>query len=415
MPASQLNNIYPKEDLSIQTKRFASLTARHKKQFSSENLRFFSSPGRTEICGNHTDHNHGKVIAAAIHLDSIAAAQINNSSRVTIFSEGYDSPFEVDLSDLEIQKREKGTTNALIRGIAAGLHHHGYNIAGFNATLMSDVLPGSGLSSSASVEVLIGTIFNHFFNDGKIPAEEIAQISRFAENQYFGKPCGLMDQMACAKGNIIAIDFGDENHPQVLPINFDFSTINYKLVILDTGGNHANLTEDYAAIPGEMKKIANFFKKSVLADLDEKKFYQSLGELKKSVSHRAILRGIHFFNENHRVEAMIEAFANEDFTKILNLITASGNSSYKYLQNIYSNQNPQEQGPGLALALTENFLKTGKQGACRIHGGGFAGTIQVLLPFKQVNNYIDYISPVFGKDSAQILNIRPLGATEILL
>jgi galactokinase len=233
---------------------------------------------------------------------------------------------------------------------------------------MSDVLPGSGLSSSASVEVLIGTIFNHFFNDGKIPAEEIAQISRFAENQYFGKPCGLMDQMACAKGNIIAIDFGDENHPQVLPINFDFSTINYKLVILDTGGNHANLTEDYAAIPGEMKNIANFFKKSVLADLDEKKFYQSLGELKKSVSHRAILRGIHFFNENHRVEAMIEAFANEDFTKILNLITASGNSSYKYLQNIYSNQNPQEQGPGLALALTENFLKTGKQGACRIHG-----------------------------------------------
>jgi galactokinase len=415
MPASQLNNIYPKEDLSIQTKRFASLTARHKKQFSSENLRFFSSPGRTEICGNHTDHNHGKVIAAAIHLDSIAAAQINNSSRVTIFSEGYDSPFEVDLSDLEIQEREKGTTNALIRGIAARLHHHGYNIAGFNATLMSDVLPGSGLSSSASVEVLIGTIFNHFFNDGKIPAEEIAQISRFAENQYFGKPCGLMDQMACAKGNIIAIDFGDENHPQVLPINFDFSTINYKLVILDTGGNHANLTEDYAAIPGEMKNIANFFKKSVLADLDEKKFYQSLGELKKSVSHRAILRGIHFFNENHRVEAMIEAFANEDFTKILNLITASGNSSYKYLQNIYSNQNPQEQGPGLALALTENFLKTGKQGACRIHGGGFAGTIQVLLPFKQVNNYIDYISPVFGKDSAQILNIRPLGATEILL
>lgn len=414
----KLSDIYTFDNIENQKLRFKKLLNLFNENFTNKNdnnIRYFSTPGRTEIGGNHTDHNHGKVIAASINLDSIAVVQNNNSNIVKIYSEGFPKPFIVDITNLEIIESEKETTNALIRGIASGLKNNNYKTGGFNAYLTSDVLRGSGLSSSASIEVLLGSIFNNLFNDGEISPHKIAKIGQYAENQYFGKPCGLMDQMACSVGNIISIDFNNPEKPIVHPVNFDFASTEYRLIVLDTGGNHADLTEDYASIPKEMKQIANYFHKSVCREISKTEFYKNLNTLKNKFSHRAILRVLHFFNENTRVDLQVNALENSNIPLFLQLIKESGNSSFKWLQNIFTIKNPQEQGVSLALALTEDFLNKIDDGACRVHGGGFAGTIQIFIKKRFIQEYIDFMVPIFGKNSIQVLTIRQIGSTEITL
>jgi galactokinase len=396
-----------------QIERYQDLKQNFVKRFGYQSLDFFSTPGRTEIGGNHTDHNHGRVIAASVNLDSIATAAKNNNLVVTIYSDGYKNPFVVDLSDLSIYNNEKEETSALIRGIAAKFAESGFEIGGFDCCMSSTVLPGSGLSSSASVEVLIGTIFNHLFNDGKIAPEEIAKIGQFAENNYFGKPCGLMDQMACAVGGIISIDFADPVNPVVKKINFDFSRENFSLLVVDTGGNHSDLTDDYAAIPAEMKAVAGFFGAEYLRDVSFDTFREEIPKIRNKFGDRAVLRAFHFLKENERVMEQVKVLEDGEFQSFLNHVNASGNSSFKWLQNIYTFKNVNEQGLTLALSLTENFIKEIKTGACRVHGGGFAGTIQVFLPDTAVKEYINLMQSVFDENSVMVLGIRQVGTVKI--
>ncbi len=406
------SKIYGKEKSKIdyQFERYNRLLEKFYHRFNHSNLHFFSTPGRTEIGGNHTDHNHGRVLAAAVNLDSIAIAATNESMTVNLFSEGYQKPFIVDLDDLRINAKEEGTTNALIRGIAARFKELGNNVGGFNACCTSDVLQGSGLSSSASIEVLIGTIFNHLFNNGKIAAEKVASFGQYAENTYFGKPCGLMDQMTCAAGGIISIDFEDPGNPRVTKVNFDFAVHDYSLLVVDTGGSHADLTADYASIPEEMKSVANYFGFDFCRQLSKEKFFSQIAELRKKTGDRSLLRVLHFFEDNERVLNQIKALENDDFQNFLSLVNESGNSSFKWLQNVYSTKNVNEQGVPLALALTEKYISEIKEGACRVHGGGFAGTILVFLPNQTINKYIEMIEEVFGPEKVLVLSIRQEGS-----
>lgn len=399
--------------LEKKIKRYQNLINQFCEKFSEHNWHLFSTPGRTEIGGNHTDHNHGRVLAASVNLDSISVAAITNANTVTMYSEGYPEPFIVNLDHLEKVADETGTTFALIRGIAARLKQLGYQIGGFNATVTSDVLQGSGLSSSASIEVLIGTIFNYFFNDGKISPQTIAIIGQYAENEFFGKPCGLMDQTTCAVGGIITIDFKSPKEPVVDKIDFDFNSENYSLLVVDTGGNHAELTDEYASIPGEMKSVAREFGAEVCRDLDNEDLIRTIKELRPKVGDRAILRTLHFLGENARVVQQVEMLKKGDFEKFLSLVNDSGNSSFKWLQNIYTAKNVHEQGVALALALTENYLSNFQKGACRVHGGGFAGTIQVFLPNSDVHNYIQLIESVFGVGKVLVLGLRPYGTLHL--
>jgi galactokinase len=400
------------EIVSYQNKRFENLTKRFNEVFESQPVKYFSTPGRTEISGNHTDHNHGMVIAASINLDSIACVAKANSV-VTVFSEGYEKPFNVQLDNLNPIDVESGTTNALIRGIASCFVERGFNVGGFNACISSDVLQGSGLSSSASIEVLIGTIFNHLYNNGKIPPEEIAKIGQYAENVYFKKPCGLMDQMACAIGGIISIDFSNSFNPVVRQIDFDFSTQNYSLVFIHTGGSHINLTNDYAAIPKEMKEVASELSKEYCSEVSYKNFLNNIQNIRHKISDRAILRAYHFFKENERVEKQISALTQNNFKEFLSLVNKSGDSSYKYLQNIYSSNDVTYQPVSIALAFSEDFIRNLGEGACRVHGGGFEGTIQILIPDKFVIEFADYISKLSNNFKVLNLKIRRVGTTEI--
>lgn len=404
---------YSRDDntLANKIKRFQNLIDKFKQTFQENDPHLFSTPGRTEIGGNHTDHNHGRVLAGSVNLDSIAVATKNNSSRVTIISKGYPKPFIVNIDQLEKVNEEKETTSALIRGIAARLKQLGFQIGGFNACITSDVLPGSGLSSSASIEVLIGTIFNYLFNNGKISPQQIAIIGQYAENEYFGKPCGLMDQTTCAVGGIVTIDFQNPKQPVVRKVNFDFASQNYSLLVVDTGGNHANLTDEYASVPREMKSVANQFGVEVCREISYDDLIQKVKEIRPRVGDRAILRAFHFLGDNVRVLDQVAALERDDFQKFLSLVNASGNSSFKWLQNIYTTKNVQEQGVSLALALTEGYISELGEGACRVHGGGFAGTIQAFLPNAAVSEYIKLIESVFGEGKAVVLSIRPHGTT----
>ena len=395
--------------ISYQNIRFEKLAKRFNELFGSQPVKYFSTPGRTEISGNHTDHNHGMVIAASINLDSIACVA-QADSVVKIFSEGYEKPFIVQLDQLNPIDVESGTTNALIRGIASSFVEKGFNVGGFNACISSDVLQGSGLSSSASIEVLIGTIFNHLYNDGKIQPEEIAKIGQYAENVYFKKPCGLMDQMACAIGGIITIDFYDPEYPVINKIDFEFLSTGYKLIVVDTEADHANLTEEYASIPNEMKQVAKYFNKEYCSEISIEELLSEIKSLRKKVSDRAILRAIHFLEENKRVEKQIDALNKNNFEEFLRLVNESGNSSYKYLQNIYSPHNVEEQEVSLALALSDIFIKEKGRGACRVHGGGFAGTILLFLPEELIEEYKTFITKAFKEDSVKVLSIRHYGA-----
>ena len=395
--------------ITTKIKRFENLIDKFKQNFQEQGWQLFSTPGRTEIGGNHTDHNHGRVLAASVNLDSITVASKSGSNSIIMISEGYPDPFIVNLDQLEQVRDEKETTSAIIRGIAARFKQSGFHIRGFNAVVSSDVLPGSGLSSSASIEVLIATIFNYLFNDGKIPPQTIAIIGQYAENEYFGKPCGLMDQTTCAVGGIVTIDFKNPKEPIVKKINFDFSHQNYSLLVVDTGGNHADLTDDYASIPREMKSVAQKFGAEVCREINYDDLIQKIKSLRPEVGDRAILRAIHFQDDNARVVKQVEALEKGDFQKFLSLVNASGNSSFKWLQNIYTVKNVQEQGVSLALAITEKYISEIGEGACRVHGGGFAGTIQVFLPNAAVSEYIKLIESVFGEGKAQVLSIRPHG------
>ena len=399
----------------------------------SGELRVFSVPGRTELGGNHTDHNRGKVLAASIQLDAAAVAAPRADKKVFFRSTGHPD-VKVDLSDLSPKEGEKGNTNALVRGIAAEFAAQGTPVNGFTANGDSMVLPGSGLSSSAAVEVLFAKIFDNLYCGGKRSALELAKIGQKAENVYFGKPCGLMDQTACASGGAVAIDFEDLSNPRVKQIDFDPTAAGYALCVVNTKGNHADLTPDYAAIPAEMKAAAAFFGKTVLRELNEETLLAGLGDLRKATGDRAILRALHFYNENRRVDAMLAALESlnahsaekkgdargDAIETFLALVRESGDSSWEILQNIYSPKHPNEQGVSLALALTKNFLKghgacLGKHlGACRVHGGGFAGTIQAYIPLDRLEDYRKLMEGVCGKDALTVLRIRALGATELV-
>lgn len=408
-----LADVYGRDQVAQQLRRHDRLFQKYRDLFSSTEVQLFTAPGRTEIGGNHTDHNHGKVLAAAVNLDAIAAAARSDDGCVTIHSDTYATPFEVSLRDLSPDPSEERTTQALIRGIAARFQALGYNIGGFRACLTSEVMIGSGLSSSACIEVLLGTIMNVFYNGGSIPAIEIAKIGQHAENIYFKKPCGLMDQIACALGGIVAIDFEDPEKPAIKKVEFDFAAHHHSLVVVNTGGSHADLTDDYAAIPAEMKAVAGQLGGKVCRDVSLQSVIHHCRDLRGQVGDRAILRALHFLHENRRVVEQVEALEKGDFDAFLALVRDSGNSSWKWLQNCSSTQNPAAQSITLALALTENFLKDAPSGACRVHGGGFAGTIQVFMPEMLVSDYAKLMEPIFGADAVTVLRIRNHGARHI--
>ena len=395
------------------------------------NLRVFSAPGRTELGGNHTDHNRGKVLAASIQLDSVAIVQARKDKTVFFRSTGYPDVKTrlTDSSgapDLKPKTQEQGKTEALVRGIAAELDKRGCNAGGFSANAASTVLPGSGLSSSAAVEVLFGRIFDCLYGEGKRSSLEIAQIGQIAENVFFGKPCGLMDQTACASGGAVAINFADAAHPEVKQINFDLAAVGYALCVVNTRGSHADLTPDYAAVPTEMKKAAYLLGKPVLGELEKEMVLARAADIRKNFGDRALLRALHFFDENERVDAMAAALTEMDkaaepaekqqlLNRYLDLVNESGDSSWELLQNVYSSRSPETQGVSVALALSRNFFRKQKlHGAARVHGGGFAGTIQAYIPLDAVDTYRTRIEPVFGSDSVTILRIRPRGAVELI-
>ena len=374
--------------------------------FGGKPAHYFSAPGRTEIGGNHTDHQRGRVLAAAVNLDTVAAVRENGTDEIRIQSAGY--PFcRIDLKDLTPKTEEINTTPALIRGVAARFVQMGCAVKGFDAYCESDVLPGSGLSSSAAYEVLIGTIINHLFFDAKASAAEVAQIGQYAENVFFGKPCGLMDQTASAVGNLVTIDFLDKDHPVIQPVDFDFSSCAHALCIIDSGADHADLTDEYAAVPGEMKAIAAFFGKEVLTQISEADFYAAIPALRKQCGDRAVLRAIHFYQENARVPMQVAALQKGDFETFLKLIKESGYSSYMYLQNVIPAGYKEHQDVALALALCEHYLQ-GK-GAYRVHGGGFAGTVQAFVPYDMLEDFQKGIDGILGEGACHVLSIRPQG------
>lgn len=378
--------------------------------FGKKPERYFSAPGRTEIGGNHTDHQRGRVLAAAVNLDTVAAVRVNGTDMIRVCSKGYPM-CEIDVKNLVPNDDEINTTPALIRGVAARFVQLGCEIKGFDAYCESTVLPGSGLSSSAAYEVLIGTIINHMFFDAKVSQAEVAQIGQYAENVFFGKPCGLMDQTASAVGNLVTIDFFDKGHPVIKPVDFDFSACGHALCIIDTRASHADLTDEYAAIPGEIKKIAEYFGKEVLTEIDEKDFFAAIPQLREKCGDRAVMRAAHFYQENARVPKQVEALEKGDFEEFLKLVKESGYSSYMYLQNVIPAGYKEHQDVAVALVVCEHLLD-GK-GAYRVHGGGFAGTVQAFVPFEILEKFREGIDGVLGEGACHVLGIRPQGGVEM--
>ena len=375
-------------------------------QFGAEAGYIFSAPGRTELSGNHTDHQHGCVLAAAVTMDTRAAVARTENACIRIQSEGYPM-CRIELNDLEVHPEEVNSTAALIRGVAARFQQLGCKLGGFDAYVTSTVLPGSGLSSSAAFEVLVGTIINHLFFDAQATPVQVAQIAQYAENVYFGKPSGLMDQTASSVGNIITIDFEDPAQPKVERLEFDFGSCGYALCILDSGADHAELTGEYAAIPQEMKQVAAVFGKEVLREVDEAEFYDRIAEVRTACGDRAVLRAIHFFEENRRVQLQVRALRNDDFDAFLHYVTESGRSSQLYLQNVTPLGAKEHQEMAFTLALAEKLLDG--HGACRVHGGGFAGTVLAFVPRKQLDAFRTEFEKVMGEGSCHVLAIREEG------
>ncbi len=379
--------------------------------YGDKDVAIISVPGRSEVIGNHTDHQRGEVMATSINLDIIAVVAPREDGVVKVLSDDYDIP-AIDLADLSVHEAEKETSQALIRGVAARIQELGGKIGGFDGYMTSDVLQGSGLSSSAAFEVMIGNIFSDLYNDGKLDPVELAKIGQYAENVFFGKPCGLMDQSACSVGGLIHIDFADKENPVVERVDVDFSDFNTSLCITDVHASHADLTQDYADIPFELKEVDEFFGKDVLREVDENEFYFRLPELREAIGNdRALLRALHVFEENKRVEKAVAALNNKDLEEFEKQILASGNSSYKYLQNIYSPADFKNQAVSLALFLSEKVLNG--RGAHRVHGGGFAGTIQAFVPNDLVDAYCAEMDRTFGEGACHVLQIRPYGGYQI--
>ncbi len=394
------------------TERFDELLSMYRNVYGeAENILLASAPGRTEIGGNHTDHQKGRVLAASVDMDMIAAAAPNGDNVIRVTSAGYPETV-IAVSELSsIVEAEKNTTPSLIRGVAAGFEQRGAVIHGFNAVVTSSVLPGSGISSSAAFETLIGNIINGLFCDQKETAERIAMIGQFAENVYFGKPSGLMDQMASSVGNLLTIDFADEAKPEVRRLDVDFDKAGLALCITNCGADHADLTDEYAAIPGELKKVCAVFHKNVLREISKKEFLEHLPEVRKAAGDRAVLRSLHFYADNDRVPAQAKALEEGDIAAFLKLVNESGCSSWTHLQNIVPCGSKEHQEMGVALAVSEELLAG--EGACRVHGGGFAGTIQAFVPKERLNEYKAGMEAVFGEGSCHVLKIRPVGGVVI--
>ena len=371
---------------------------------------YFSAPGRTEISGNHTDHQRGRVLAGAVNLDTQAAVRVNGTDKIRIQSKGYPM-CQVELSQLEPVESEINSTPALVRGVAARFVQLGCRVQGFDAYVESTVLPGSGLSSSAAYEVLVGTIINHLFFDAKVSQPEIAQIGQYAENVFFGKPCGLMDQTASAVGGLVTIDFADKDHPVIRPVDFDFSTTGHALCIIDSRADHADLTDEYAAVTRELKEVSRFFGKEVITEIPEEEFYAGLSKLREACPDRAVMRAIHEYNENRRVPQQVACLERGDFEGFLKLTKESGFSSWMYLQNVIPLGYVDQQAMAVALALCEHYLQ-GK-GAYRVHGGGFAGTVQAFVPMEILESFRQGIDGALGEGACHVLDIRPQGGVKM--
>lgn len=409
----RLTYIYGPDALEAQKVRYEKALSEFETIYGADrDADFYSVAGRSELSGNHTDHNHGCVIAASIDLDIIAVAAKSEGNTVRVKSAG----FKEDIVDLDAfrapdpARRERSCS--LIAGMAAGFCKNGYAVGGFDAYTTSNVLKGSGISSSAAFEDMIGNILNHLYNGGKVSNVEIAKIAQYAENEFFGKPCGLMDQVACAVGGIVAIDFADPKKPVIDRIDFDITGAGYNLCIVNTGGNHADLTDDYASVPAEMKAVAACFGKSVLREVSEDEVIAKAAELREKLGDRAVLRALHFYAENRRVAKQKAALQAGDLNGFFENVIASGRSSFCYLQNVYTTKNPSEQGLSLALCLAEHTL-SGKSAAWRVHGGGFAGTIQAFVPHGDVESFRATMDAVFGNGACMVLRIRPVGAVKI--
>jgi galactokinase len=404
-----------KNILRKQKKRFSELKMKYIALFNSEPEVFISAPARVELCGNHTDHNGGRVVAAAINLDMIALAGANQSQDVVVYSEGFSEPFKLNLDEKGPFNNERATTTGLLRGIGTRLDDMGQTVKGFNAVIQSDIPISAGLSSSASVEILIGSIFNMLFNDGMIPAESLAMVSQFAENSYFGKPCGLMDQMTCAVGGIIQMEFKDPTIPLINRIDFNLKRYNYSFVVVNTGISDVSLRDEYKSIPDEMKLVAKQFGLSNCSQLNRNDIISNFKELRQRTGDRALARALHFIEENDRVYTQTKALGRGDFQYFLDFVNESGNSSYKWLQNVYSSANSKNQGIALALALTEDYLNKIQAGACRVHGGGFAGTVLTILPDECVEEYVDIMKPVFTRKNIYVQVVRDKGTASLRL
>lgn len=405
-----LSELYGKEKLTAAKERYLAALSEFLTLYGDrEGTRIFSVPGRSEISGNHTDHNNGRVLAASIDLDIIAVAAAADDGVIRLKSRGFEAD-EVVIDEREALKAERYSSRSLIAGVADGFLRAGYLVGGFVAYTANDVFKGSGLSSSAAFEVMVGNILRTLY-ENEVSDIEIAKIAQYAENEFFGKPCGLMDQTACAVGGFIAIDFADPKKPVVEKLSFDLSAEGYSLCIVNTGGNHADLNEDYASVPAEMKAVAAALGVSVLRETDKASLLASLPALRKTCGDRAILRALHYFGENPRVERQTKALAEGDLAAFLSLVNESGASSFRYLQNVYTTKNVAEQGVSLALCLAEGYLAgLSRPAACRVHGGGFAGTMQAFVPTEDAEGFRQTMDAVFGEGACHILKIRLKGA-----
>lgn len=407
-----LRDVYVDEkQIQYNSDRFSDAVKRFMDLYGEHDISIFSAPGRSEICGNHTDHQRGEILAASINLDAIAVVALTDEKAIRLVSEGYEEVC-VDLNDLEYKEKEKESTKALIKGVLKGAVDRGYKIGGFCAYVTSDVLIGAGLSSSAAFETLMGTIISYLFNGGAIDCVTNAVIGQYAENKYFGKPCGLMDQMACSVGNLVHVDFDKSLNDSIEKIDFDLSKHGYSLCITDTKGSHADLTHEYAAIPDEMKAVAACFNREVLRGIEVRDIMEKMSELRERCGDRAVLRAMHFVNENQRVRDCVDALKREDTGGFLRCIRASGDSSFKYLQNVYCSSDTEHQNVSLALAVSEFLLQD--DGVCRVHGGGFAGTIQAFVRDEAVDRYVEGMNSVMGQKACKVLKIRKYGGIKLM-
>ena len=408
----RLLDIYiDKNQLNYQRRRYVHAVKKFEQLYGPGFVKVFSAPGRSEVGGNHTDHQQGTVLAASINLDSIAIVKQTDDHMIRLIS-GVNSELVVSMDDIELKEEEKETTKALIKGVVSGFLNHNYKVGGFCAYVTSDVLIGAGLSSSAAFETLIGTILSGLYNNMNVSAVEIATIGQYAENVYFGKPCGLMDQMACSVGNLVYIDFADLNKPEVERVDFDMESYGYSLCITDTKGSHADLTDEYAAVPKEMKLVARHFGKEVLREISAANVLKEIQTLRAKFGDRSVLRALHFITENNRVGHEVEALKKGDMNQFLRIVKESGDSSYKYLQNVYSNNDVLNQNVSVALAVSDVVLKG--HGVSRVHGGGFAGTIQAFVKNEYVETYKKNMDLVFGDGSCNVLKIRKYGGIQVI-